>query len=528
MRRPALPPFIADLFVVRSARDALLAGSVALFAAALDPKVWGPSLPSVQAAVRDHPQLETLVLFGAVVAAALLLVGGAIGDSARARPIILGGLTVELLASVIGILVPEGPVFIATRFIGHAGAAFVIPVSIALVATSYEGVARATAIGLAYGAYGAAGAAAPILLQAVPDQRWPAFIAAIAATSLAIWLARTRVTALAKPTIAERPYVVGTAIWAFGIITLTVGLTWIGGGLDNPFRWTLILGGLLVLSLALANDRRRRQQPSGPVRIDRRPVAIAIFVGVVLGISQTAAMMELPLYFHLVLRYGSALAMIAVGPLFAALILAGPLAGFLISRISPRWLVGGGVLVLGVGNLLLGVVTTSSTPYLAFVIPCLMIGGGFVVATTVRTAIIFASVPKGLPATAAALNEASLSVGARIGIVLVTSVVTEVALATYTASVAGLPAADAAQAIAKFRDILVAIGTPNFSEVASAVGAVDVRPYVEAYAAGLRTVFLLSGAVAIIGGVAALLAIGRRDPLTTVYDHHDERVPVAA
>ena len=31
-------------------------------AAALDPKVWGPSLPSVQAAVRDHPQIEVVVL----------------------------------------------------------------------------------------------------------------------------------------------------------------------------------------------------------------------------------------------------------------------------------------------------------------------------------------------------------------------------------------------------------------------------------------------------------------------------------
>ena len=40
-----------------------------------------------------------------------------------------------------------------------------------------------------------------------------------------------------------------------------------------------------------------------------------------------------------------------------------------------------------------------------------------------RTAIIFASVPRGLPATAAALNEASLAVGNRIGIVLVTAIV---------------------------------------------------------------------------------------------------------
>jgi len=37
------------------------------------------------------------------------------------------------------------------------------------------------------------------------------------------------------------------------------------------------------------------------------------------------------------------------------------------------------------------------TSYFAFIIPLALIGGGFVVATTVRTAIIFASVPRGLP-----------------------------------------------------------------------------------------------------------------------------------
>ena len=205
-------------------------------------------------------------------------------------------------------------------------------------------------------------------------------------------------------------------------------------------------------------------------------MAIAIFVGVVIAVSQTAAMLELPLFFHLILGYGPVVAMIALTPLFAALVLAGPAAGFLISRISPRWLVGGGVLAVGVGNLLLALITTDSAPYPGFVVPCLLIGAGFVVATTVRTAIIFASVPRGLPATAAALNEASISVGMRIGIVLVTTLVTEVALSTYTASVASLPTAEATQAIAAFRELLVAIGTPAFNEIATAVGPIDARP----------------------------------------------------
>ena len=234
-------------------------------------------------------------------------------------------------------------------------------------------------------------------------------------------------------------------------------------------RWAIILGGIAVLALAVAYDRRRTRQAAGTVRIERRPVAIAVIVGVVLGIAQTAPMMELPRYFQMVLGYGPLFAVAALAPLFGALVLAGPVAGFLLARYAPRTLVGIGAIVVGLGSLLLSLISTPSAGYLWFIVPCALVGAGFVVATTVRTAIIFASVPRGMPATAAALNESSIAVGARIGIVVVTAVVAQVALATYTASVAGLPAAEAQQAIDAFRDVLAVVGTPSFSQVASAV-----------------------------------------------------------
>ena len=130
---------------------------------------------------------------------------------------------------------------------GHIGAAFVIPASIALVATSYQGAVRATAIGVAYGAYGVGGAAASILLRAVPGEQWPAMLAAIGACAVALGLALTHTLELRRPTQAERPLVVEVAVSAFGIITFTVGLTWIGGGLDNPLRWAMIVGGLALV-----------------------------------------------------------------------------------------------------------------------------------------------------------------------------------------------------------------------------------------------------------------------------------------
>ncbi|HET9345712.1 MAG TPA: MFS transporter [Candidatus Limnocylindrales bacterium] len=527
MPRPPVPAFIADLFADPTARSGLLAGSVALFAAALDPKVWGPSLPTVQSAIRDRPNLEAVVILAMVAGSAVLLLGGAVGDTARARPIIVGGLAVELLAGIVSVLVPAGPIFVASRFVGHGAAALVIPASLALVATSYQGIYRATAIGLAYGAYGAAGAGAPILLQLIPDQRWPAFLVAIAACAAALWFVRRRIPELTRPTAPERPYVVGTALWAFGVITATVGVTWFSTTWNDPLRLGLIAVGIAVLGLALAHDRRHQPSPGGAVRIDRRPAAAAIFIGVVLGIAQTAAFLQLPLYFRFVLGFGPVFAVVALAPLILALVLAGPVAGILLSRYSPRWLIGTGAALVGVANLVLLLTATRSTDYLAFVVPLFLIGASYVVATTVRTAVIFASVPRGLPATAAALNETSISVGSRIGIVLVTAVVAQYAIDAYAASVAGLPAAEAERALAAFREVLVAVGTPAFNQVVAGLQGVDVAPYLDAYLAGLHAALWLCGLVAVVGGAVAWALIGRRGALTTVYDHVDERTPAA-
>jgi MFS family permease len=515
-----LPEFLADIVSDVRARDALIAGSVALFAAGLDPKVLGPAISSVQAAIRDQPEIETLVLVFAVAWSGLLLLGGAIGDTRPARPILLAALAVEAVSAAVGMVFPDGPLFITCRVVGTAAAALIIPIALATVAVSYHGVARATAIGLAYGAYGGAGALGPILLQVVPGSTWPAFAAAMLAAGLALWVARPRVPDLPRPSGAERPYVIGTAIWGLGIVAVTTGVIWFGR-LDNPARWALIAVGAAILGGAFVYERGRRRSHLPAVEIERRPIAIAIFVGVVIAMTQTVPMLQLPLFFQLVLRYGPLWGLVAVAPLFGALVVAGPVAGLLLARLSPRTLVGAGVVAVGLGNLAIALLVRPGAGYLGFVVPCLLVGAGFVIATTVRTAIIFASVPRGLPATAAAINEASIAVGSRVGVVVVTAVVASVALSTYTDSVAGQ--AGGAAAIEAFRDVLTAIGTPAFNQVVGAITPGDVAPYLDAYAAGIRTAFVFGGVIAIVGGLVAWLTLGPRDPLVTVYEHRDER-----
>ena len=170
-------------------------------------------------------------------------------------------------------------------------------------------------------------------------------------------------------------------------------------------------------------ERLRPHRPNIGSRVDRRAVSIALFVGFIVGYAQTAPLIQLPIYFQIALGYGPVLAVVATVPFMAALVVAGPVAGILIGRFQPRTIVVWGVAAVGAGNILAALVIGPGRPTLGFGVAMLLIGAGFVVATTVRTAIIFASVPRGLPATAAALNEVSVSMGARAALVLVTTFV---------------------------------------------------------------------------------------------------------
>lgn len=521
--RVRLPEFLTEVFAEPRARAALLGGSAALFAAGLDPRVWSAALRSVQSAVRLEPQIEAIILIAAVAEAGLLLAGGAAGDSARIRPIILGGLVAELLTALAGLVVPDGPFFVACRLVGLGASAFVIPAALASIATSYTGTARATAIGMAYGAYGAALAAGPFLLEVLPGQQWPAFVATVAACALAIAVARPSIPELERPTAVERPYVVATAWSGLAIVLVTTGVVWLGGGWDDPLRWALIVGGSLTFLGVVAYERRRRRSEPGRIRVDVRPVAVAVFVGLVLALAQTVPMAQLPLFFELVLRFGPFASIVALAPLFASLVAAGPVAGYLLERLSPRTLVGGGVVAVGLGDLALALLIDPRASYTGFIVPCLLVGAGFVIATTVRTAIIFAGVPRGLPATAAALNEASLAVGARIGIVLTATLVARTALSDYAATLAGGPAHLVDQALSQFRDLISAAETIPFDEIASALHPGDIAPYLDAYDAGVRLALVFAAIVAIGAGVVAWLLLGRDDPLKTVWDLQEER-----
>jgi len=108
-------------------------------------------------------------------------------------------------------------------------------------------------------------------------------------------------------------------------------------------------------------------------------------------------------------------------------------------------------------------------------------------------------------------------------VIVVTAMVADVAVSTYSASLNGMSAADAASAVEAFQRIVVTVGSNAFHGQLAGIDPATMASYGVAYATGVATALRVIGIVALGGAVIAWFGLGRRDPLTTVWEHRDER-----
>jgi DHA2 family multidrug resistance protein-like MFS transporter len=519
-QRVRLPQFLTDVVGDRAGRPVLFAAFIALAAVGLDPPILEPAMPSMQSAIRSAPDLQSLLLVVAVWKAAAVLIGGVLADVFRSRRLLQLGLLGLVVGSIVGALVTTGPVFFLARLISTMSVGIVLPFVIGSVGTVYSGIPRATAIGLAYSGLGLAQAVAPVitLLNGPRGPFTPAFLLCAVVAVIALAANRRLLPPLPHAALSQRPLIVATALWAFGVTAIVASV--INFRID-ALDWLVTLLGLASIGTAFYVLRRRPAENRR--RVNLRPVTVVLAVGIVIGFAQVVPLLKLPQFFTLIQGLSPLAASAAVAPFVVALLISGPLSGWLLARVGPRTLIAGGVIAVGIADVAIAAILVPSSGYLLFVVPYVLIGAGFVITTVVRTAIIFASVPKEMPGSAAALNEASLGLGSRLGTIFSTSIVTQIGIAIYSNSLGQISPAELEERLQPLRELLYAIGLPSFPELLDLVDPATRTAYAEAALAGVRVSLLIPGVLAIVTGLIAFLALGRRDPIKSVWDYADER-----
>jgi EmrB/QacA subfamily drug resistance transporter len=393
--------------------------------------------------------------------AALLLLGGALGDHFGRRALLVIGTTLFALASLACALAPSLTLLLVGRAGQGIGAALLLPNSLALLNAAYTGDRRGRAVGI-WAAAGAITAAAAPLLGGwlIANAGWPTIFYINLPLCLGAILSALRFVPESRDPAAGRTDYPGALLVTIGLGALTYGLTlWSAHQKPDTISITAIIAGLALTAAFLAVEHRRGNKAMMPLTMfsDHSFVGLNLLTFLLYGAFGGATLL-LPFVLIEAARYSPVQAGLAMLPLPIVIALASPQMGKLATRIGPRWPLAIGPTIVAAG-MLLGMRIVPGQSYWIAIFPAISVmAAGMAIAVAPLTTAVLASVDPRHTGTASGLNSAVSRTGGLIA----------------TALLGAVLAANGAALIARFHIALLVTAAVGISASACALLLVRV------------------------------------------------------
>lgn len=376
-----------------------------------------------------------------LVYASLLLMAGTLADLYGRRRIFALGVAIFTLGSLICGFAPSEEMLIAGRALSGLGAALLVPTSLAILAVTYEDAAeRAHAIGIWASCYGVALAIGPsvggFLVSAAGWRSIFLMIVPFALVALGLTL---RVPETRDPE-GRRLDLPGQTLAIVMLALLTLA------AIEGP-HWsapaTLACVAIAIAAaIAFLIIEARTEGALLPLAIlKRRGLAVAMAVASLMTFGMYGMLFLVPLF----LQQQHGASVIAAGlellPLSILYVIVSHRSGPLATRFGARAAMTGGMGFLGIGLLLLSVVT-AETSLTVIEIDLAILGIGLGLNTGPVNSVAVASVPSARSGTASGLLNTARMVGATLGVAIMGTVFAHYARqGSRTAFVTGLQTA---------------------------------------------------------------------------------------
>ncbi len=410
MANPTPPPATQLHWGEPQARRVLTATVLGAALTFIDATVVNLALPRLSADLGAEAEALTWVVNGyTLTLAALVLLGGALGDRYGRRRMYLAGVIGFAVASAACGLAPDVGTLIGARAAQGVAAALLTPGSLALLQATFAPEDRSRVIGLWSGLTGVAGAIGPFLggwIIEVADWRW-AFLVNLPIAAVVVVVTRRSVPDIRPPATGPHLDWTGAGLLAAGLAALTFALT---AWSDAPFLSVQVGGALLVSAVVGAVFgvwEHRSASPLVPVGL----FASRVFVVVnLLTFLVYAALSVVFFVLGIVLQVGAGMSPIQAGlslsPVTVLMLLFSGHAGVLMDRVGARIPMTLGPLVAAAGAALLTRIDQDTNYLFDVLVPTSVFGAGLTLLVTPLTATVLGAVPDEVVGLASGVNNA--------------------------------------------------------------------------------------------------------------------------
>lgn len=427
----------------------ILASSMAF----IDGSALNVALPALQADLKaTGAQLLWIVNAYMLMLAALILVGGSLGDQLGRKKVFMVGIGVFMLASLACGLAPTVELLIGARVLQGVGGALMIPGSLAIIGASFRAAERGRAIGTWSAATTLVTIAGPILGGFLADAGlWravflinlPLGIAALVALVLKVPESRDERAS------GSIDYL-GAILASLGLAGLTYGFISAPDlGFGSPRIYATLLGGSAAL-VAFVVVQARGAHPMMPLGLFRsRTFSGANLLTLFLYGALSVGTFFLSLNLVQAQGYSQSIAGFAFTPFALLLAMLSRYTGGLADRLGPRLPLIAGPAIVGVGFLLFAFVGLTGGPanYWTTFFPGIVVFGiGLAITVAPLTAAVMGAVPSHSSGTASGINNAVSRTAGVLAIAIVGAVALLVFARALEARTASLGLSDAARA----------------------------------------------------------------------------------
>ncbi|HMK62277.1 MAG TPA: MFS transporter [Acidimicrobiales bacterium] len=490
----------------------LLAVSIGTFMLLLDITIVNVALPDIQHGLHaSFSDLQWVVDAYALTLSALLLTSGSLADLFGRRLLFTIGLILFTVGSLLCGL-SNSPLFlIASRSGQGIGGAIMFSTALALLAQAFRGRERGLAFGVWGAVTGVAVAVGPVLGGVITTEinwRW-IFLVNVPIGVIGVLITFTQVEE-SKEQGARRPDWAGFVLFTAGLVSLVYGLiranetSWLNGGVIGCFVGAAVLvAGFLVAE-------RVGKHPMFDLSLFRVPTfsggAVAAFG---MASSAFALLLYLVLYLQDALGYsalatGVRLLILSGGSLATAFV-----AGRLSAVMPVRWLIGPGLVLVGVGLLLMGGLSTVS-PWTHLVVGFLLAGLGIGMVNPPLASTAVGVVQPQRAGMAAGINNTFRQMGIATGIAALGSIFATRARHDVVSGLARIPAV-ATRANSVATAVVQGSNPVAVADVRGTAAVAVAHTAKASFVNGLNEILLIGAVIALVSAVLSLALIRSRD-----------------